>query len=455
MQESDFNALKKSETVRYVREKEREEIGLKRVSKVEMRDVFCILNTYENWVLLRNWENIKESLISDLHQDVDILTEDYYRTLTLLNTHPVFDQKYRVHYLVKLDGQQIPFDIRYVGDKYYDEKWEKQMLKNRVSENGIYRLNNEDYFWSLLYHAVFHKRAISEDYREKLERLRKERIGTYEEAKNRLKKYLIESGIRITKPIDQSVLVERNTFEEVYHTIRNYSIFFMLALRRKRWVNLSENEDLQNTVYGFKRARVIKRNVFATEDFIIKATKKDQSFLLRNEIAVLERLQKYDQFPRVVEYIVGKKKDYLILSRIQGKDLFGIFRLSAKKKQLFREALDQIVEILRKEHIIHRDIRPHNLMFSKDKLFLIDFQFAIVDNQEIQTETLEERQILLAAQKDLGGHWRVPNTPPDKIDEYAAENVKREYCESVSHLNMIRRYGIFLKENVRRYANYK
>ena len=210
-----FNNLLKKETVIYIRKKRISDIELLYVPKKQFRnvfDVFDILNKYIKYVVLRNWELLSEKPTSETHGDIDILTEDYYDTLSLLDAKPITKKSFRVNHFVKVGKQFIPFDIRFVGDNYYDRKWEELMLKKRKFEKFFYRLDDIDHFWSLLYHAIFQKKKIAEDYQEKLNLLGK-RIDGFsskivqnpQRAKRFLRKHLRKNKIKIVKPTDKSV----------------------------------------------------------------------------------------------------------------------------------------------------------------------------------------------------------------------------------------------------------
>src|SRR5690606_17283161 len=47
-------------------------------------------------------------------------------------------------------------------------------LDRKVLNNGFYVLSEEDHFYSLIYHAVFHKTAFSKDYNNRLTKMGKE-----------------------------------------------------------------------------------------------------------------------------------------------------------------------------------------------------------------------------------------------------------------------------------------
>ena len=139
-----------------------------------MNQFLYMLNGTVNYVILRNFEELPEEFSSDIHKDIDILTDNAMLMPYLTNGEksPIND---KISPLVKIGGEIVLFDFRYPGDCYYDEKWSKNILNNReLHKNGFYVPGKEDYFYTLLYHAVFHKKKITDDYKLKLENLAKD-----------------------------------------------------------------------------------------------------------------------------------------------------------------------------------------------------------------------------------------------------------------------------------------
>lgn len=425
----EFNELVNRESVLYMKQGRGIDFQLKELSAVKfskIEDVFGFLNNNVKYTVLRNWDDFSGGLISEEHSDIDILTDDYYGTLLLLRARPFFKEDYRVHHLVKIGERLIPFDVRHVGDDYYDKGWEKRMLNNCFLDNGFYRLSDENYFWSLLYHAVFHKGRIAEDYKEKLKSLGQkidgfvpQVIDDYESAKKFLKKYLTKNNIKITKPKDKSVYFQRHIWDK----LGLYSYFagrIAKNLFKKEIVSLSYLGKYKSFAFckdKLKRAIKIKNGVFRVGDLIIKIAEGDRKFLLRNEEKILRKLSNYKFFPKVVNYFQMGQRDCLILERIDGVDLYRKFKLSKKQCDNFVKGLDEIIEILQKENIVHRDLRPHNLMITGDGTpYLIDFQFAILNGREIEAESDVEKYLLENCKKNLGGEWYKDNFSGNEAD---------------------------------------
>ena len=139
--------------------------------------VFAALNDNFPYLVIRNFEDFFDSLLMDNHADIDLLCnkKDRRKIIRLLGAEPRLDRDDGIHFQFQVASQQIPLDIRYDGDGYYDKNWEREMLRSRILDaRGFYRMNTNEYFWSLLYHALYHKGTLSEEYLSRLERMKPE-----------------------------------------------------------------------------------------------------------------------------------------------------------------------------------------------------------------------------------------------------------------------------------------
>lgn len=134
-----------------------------------LNELFYVLNSTTNYLVLRNFEEIPDKIDLNLHNDIDLLTDDKWQINYILNQRIVKNSKGIPRPYVLVDDKKISIDLRYVGDRYYDKKWSRKMLENKeLTQNGVYSPNSEDYFYSLLYHVLIHKSKISVDYIPKL-----------------------------------------------------------------------------------------------------------------------------------------------------------------------------------------------------------------------------------------------------------------------------------------------
>lgn len=137
--------------------------------------IFNLLNNCGvNYLVLRNYENmLSPKLFVGSHADVDLLCEkskDIVKILNAIPTRKDYDEILGdgIHYSLIIGDERVSFDLRQVGDGYYCDKWEKDLLRRKKRHNCFYVMDDEDYFYTLIYHAVLQKRKLSEEYRNRL-----------------------------------------------------------------------------------------------------------------------------------------------------------------------------------------------------------------------------------------------------------------------------------------------
>ena len=175
-------------------------------------ELLYIMNNSMNYVILRNFENLPEKIKFGKHSDLDILCENRDVAKLILNSVSTTKNPKRVQEKVYVGDDYINVDVRYLGDNYYDEKWEKNILETReYSNKGFYIQNTVNYIYTLIYHAIIQKRSISEDYIDRIsdlcEELDIEKIDLKNEYKSLdcLKKYMEKHDYIFVEPIDPSV----------------------------------------------------------------------------------------------------------------------------------------------------------------------------------------------------------------------------------------------------------
>lgn len=140
------------------------------------RDFRCIQQVIDklnadgvNYLILRNYECLLDDQIYvGGHEDIDVLCES---TAPVVNSLGAISNRARednTHYHIFVDGNRVNLDLRSVGDGYYCENWQKEMLQNKKFYNGFYVMSDEDYYYSLIYHAIFQKKYFTEEYRQRL-----------------------------------------------------------------------------------------------------------------------------------------------------------------------------------------------------------------------------------------------------------------------------------------------
>ncbi len=201
-----------------------------------IKELFTELNNNSNYLILRNWENIfDQDIYVNGHEDIDILCENKNDIQKLIGAKRMHFNKHRDNYLVPVGNLNVRFDIRWLGDGYYPEEWEKQMLKRRVFINpGVFVMCNEDYCFSLAYHALIQKAIFSEEYRLKIENSFSKLVGeprgfSKEEICSQLDSFLNNNSYKIVIPEDPGVYMN-------WASAKKFSYYFSNRLRFRRFV---------------------------------------------------------------------------------------------------------------------------------------------------------------------------------------------------------------------------
>ena len=310
-----------------------------------------------------------------------------------------------MHYSILISGQKVRFDFRFVGDDYYDTRFQKKILDNRVLSNKIfYKPSDLDYFYSLIYHAVIHKRSISEDYLHKI-------LKTAEQINLRfaisdklsickiLEEYLLKSNYLITKPEDHSV----------YFSKDNIDIYSLIQYLKKEF----KLDDIE-----FFLEDKWQKNIFSMMYFVGYKEKKklfikvgkSESKLIEREVEVIRYLSQTDiAIPELVNYCKFKNFSILVENFIEGELLTDILEQNKLSKENVSNiicSLKKIIKVLHKRRLIHRDLRPDNLILSNGKIFLIDFAF-VLDQKHNKFPELDFVLENIDNIKDLGGEYKL------------------------------------------------
>ena len=350
-----------------------------------LEKLFYVINETVQYVVLSNFETLPTKYFSEEHGDLDLLVNDLDQLVYITNAIKVHKENYRCHYKIKIKNDYIYFDFRSVGDNYYDENWQINILKNRVkSINSFYVPTNEDYFYSLVYHALIHKKRISKDYPSKIENIFK-KLENYDNSNcnftyylQLLEKFLISKGYVIVEPKDQSVYFDKKytSYKRDISQFNNFEITNINPYLIEEWKNFSKY------IYFLG----ISSN--GTEYFI-KSRGLAQS--ARREFKVIEELRNENTkyFPKNYYFKSSEQINFIILEKLNGLKLSYILEkgnineYSNTYKQNIYNGIFNILQILHKLKIVHRDIRPENLIIKEDGTpILFDFQFAVDVNRK-------------------------------------------------------------------------
>ena len=329
---------------------------------------FHYLNDTIQYCVLRNFDCIPEKYTVEGHGDIDLLVENKNYIVYLTSAQGVFKEPYRVYYHVKINGQIVPFDFRYVGDDYYDEKWQNQILADRIiNKNLFYIPSIEDFFYSLLYHAYIQKPSPKDDYIVKLSTVASQ-LSIDFKSDNRfrfelLKNFMEKHGYNFCIPKDKTVFIN--------------------------FANACFNEYIQEKGFKIKDLEIegLESSVYKKKDSYVK---KGTKSLILNEKKHLDKFQQDDRFPQILSYKEVYDEAEMEISIIKGVDLFSFWSTKRHyKKQIIKDFVVQtvaIAQLLKEKGTIHRDFMPNNLLVDEKekgcKVGLIDFGWAINVGEE-------------------------------------------------------------------------
>ena len=107
-------------------------------------------------------------------------------------------------------------------------------------------------------------------------------------------------------------------------------------------------------------------------------------------------------------YMFDENHAIICTELLQGYNLSSMmqFGMSQEEKERVISALNDIRTKLADARILHRDIRPENIMVCKDKVYLIDFQFAVRLNPDNSFEEMELVKASPSIRASLGNKYR-------------------------------------------------
>ena len=175
-------------------------------------DFIAAANTRCNWIVLRNFEFLPENFFEN-DKDVDVLCDNLSE---FVETMQLTKRSWGIAaYETYINNRKVPFDVRVIGDGYYDKLWQYKMLENKLlTDRSVPRMNDSDYFFSLIYHSTLQKENIKAEYKHRLLNLAQTlgmdeilRRTTEDESHliRILSDFMISNHYAYTRPLDENV----------------------------------------------------------------------------------------------------------------------------------------------------------------------------------------------------------------------------------------------------------
>lgn len=212
----------------------------------DVDEVAAVLRRTTEYVVLRNSENLPESLEDD--PEIDVLARARLDFAAVTNAASVHDPNGSA-FLTTIAGRPVVLDVRWVGDGYLDALWEDRMLERRVvPDAGLAHPRVDDHFFSLLYHAKVQKPAVKPQYVTRLgelaARLDLPADLTVSVTEDRvagaiLDGYLSGNGYSVPQPVDRDV--DRNEDFTAQLSMTEVEPDLETVVRREVWLRARQS----------------------------------------------------------------------------------------------------------------------------------------------------------------------------------------------------------------------
>ena len=350
-----------------------------------LEQLLYVMNNTIEYVVLRNFEHMPKKYISKDHADIDFLVRDVDQAAYISSAQKIYKDRYKIN----IAGKNILVDFESVGDGFYDQKWQNHILKEKIFfKNIFYVPNPENYFYCLIYHVLFHKRNIAADYHFKIKQAYKKlNIYNYKKCNFNnylylLEKFISKNGYHIEKPKDSSIFFD----EQMINYKKDIEDLSVVSCKNVNPFQLENWKNFSGFIY-FTGEIKEKKKVFIKSRGIEESSKREF------KVIQLLRSLKKKYFPKVYYYRKTKKQNFVVMEHIKGFRLDKLIESGNlhKKTKIFKKNIYTgifiILKMLHKLKIVHRDIRPQNIIIKNDGTpILIDFQFAVDVKRKIFKE---------------------------------------------------------------------
>ena len=117
---------------------------------INVKPLKLIFDKLTNYVVLRGHD--------DLHKRIPLLKNSDDIDILLTNKDDIV--KLCGNNIVVINNERVKFDRRYIGDNYYDSKWQQNMIVTKVNRHFFYVLDEQNNYYATLYHSLIHKGKI-------------------------------------------------------------------------------------------------------------------------------------------------------------------------------------------------------------------------------------------------------------------------------------------------------
>ena len=174
-------------------------------SNISIKYLQSIFDKLTNYVVLRGYDDLHNKIpLLKNRDDIDILLTEKNDIVKLCGNN-----------IVVINNERVKFDRRYIGDNYYDSKWQKNMISTKVKRHFFYILDESNNYYATLYHSLIHKGKINNKYEklyktfENKHKLNSDIISRYYQ----LMKFMFQNKYTFPRAIDKGVGFFKNKYK--------------------------------------------------------------------------------------------------------------------------------------------------------------------------------------------------------------------------------------------------
>ena len=400
---------------------------------------------------MRNFEDLPNSYNYNLSGDIDLLVEDLDLAIIISGAKRTSFIQSRVQFNILINGEKILFDLRHVGDDYMCIKWQRDILESRViNSKGIYIPEEKHHFFSLLYHNFIHKKELQKKNLLVLLRCYQNIIDPYatyinfERCIKALGEFMKDRSYSFARPKDKTVLFDTRYILENL----NYknALSKLLITNVRPYLTSHYKNTLNNTILlGEKDG----------DTLFIKYGSID--FALENEYKISKLLSEINpQNFLKPRFFINKNGEKLFITDFIEGDLLKVKNSSytTLEREKIIHQLYSILLSLDQAKIVHRDIRPENLIITKDfRIILIDMQLAVsLDGKFGEHKSLIRDAKVKNIFSHLGGEYRL-NKKLSRDDAYSTFKIAKLIadCDNCVNQEFLLKIEKMIGRNVYKY----
>jgi len=129
-----------------------------------LKQFFYCINSVAPYLILRNYEDLNKDI--NQIEDIDFLVTNRDKFALFANAKKMSKGTERANYQITVTGKALNIDLRYIGDNYFDQFWQKDCLDKRfLHQDGFYIMDPENQRFSLIYHVLIHKTTVPKKYK--------------------------------------------------------------------------------------------------------------------------------------------------------------------------------------------------------------------------------------------------------------------------------------------------